>query len=438
MSSPNSTLTEALGDVVNSENLLLRLILGEAPEQNGIGPFRSQMLDREVIVWAYKLLLDREPESEDIIAAMQTAWKTERDLRRNIMMSPEFRQKNPESLAYTPESNIVIVELPSSLRLFVDLSDLAIGLNIARGQYEASELAFMQRYIRRGQTVLDVGANVGLFSVTMAELVGPQGHVHAYEPMQQNLALLERSIRENRMEERIAVRRVVVGDEVGERHLVSLSLSAGAMNSGGAYLQMAAPVPPGHTIQSVPMVTLDTEEFRSPPSFIKMDVEGAEPFVFRGAKRLLTTDRPVILCEINPRQLEKVAGCTGSEFIAEVVALGYRCFELENGDPAVLIDSWSDNSVGSVVFLPNEFRSPDRSVRELETEVAGLRVRVGEGLRRLREAALQQQHMMERAAATERALQSEIERYASYHRALASSTGWRIVQLLRRLAGREW
>jgi FkbM family methyltransferase len=399
------------------------------------------MLDREVIVWAYKLLLDREAESEDVIVAMQRAWETTRDLRRNFMTSPEFHQKNPESLAYTLESNLVIVELPSSLRLFVDLSDLAIGLNIARGGYEASELAFMQRYVKRGQTVLDVGANVGLFSVTMADLVGPQGRVHAFEPLQQNLALLERSIRENRMEERIAVRRAVVGDEVGERQLVSLSLQDGALNSGGAYLQMGASVPPGHTVQSVPMVTLDTEDLRSPVSFIKIDVEGAEPFVFRGAKRLLATDRPVILCEINPRGLERVAGCTGSEFIAELAALGYRCFGLENGNPAGLIDRWSDESVGSVVFLPNESRSRDRSVTELETEVADLRVRVEEGLAResrLGEAALQLQHTIERAAAAERALRSEIERYAAYHRALERSAGWRIVQFLRRLAGREW
>jgi len=407
------------------------------------------MLDREVIVWAYKVLLDREPESEDVIASMQTAWGTARDLRLNIMNSSEFRQKNPESLAYTPESNLVIVQLPNSLRVFVDLSDLAIGLNIARGLYEASELAFMQRYVKRGQTVLDIGANVGFFSVSMADHVGPQGRVYAFEPLQQNLALLERSIRENRMEERIAVRGVVVGDEAGERQLVSLSLQEGAMNSGGAYLQMGAPVPPGHTVQSVPMVTLDTEELRSPVSFIKIDVEGAEPFVFRGAKRLLETDRPVILCEINPRQLERVAGCTGSDFIAEVAALGYRCFALENGNPARLIDRWSDKSVGSVVFLPSESPSRDRSVTELETEVADLRARVEEGLAResrLREAALQLQHTTERAlqseieryAAAERALQSEIERYAAYHRAVASSTGWRILQFLRRLAGREW
>jgi FkbM family methyltransferase len=396
------------------------------------------MLDREVVVWAYRLLLDREPESEDVIAAMQRAWKTARDLRRNVMTSAEFRKNNPESLAYTLESNVVIVELPGSIRLFVDLSDLAIGLNIARGRYEASELAFVQRHVGRGQTALDIGANIGLFSVTMADAVGPQGRVYAFEPLQQNLALLERSIRENRMEERIILRRVLVGDEAGERRLVSLSLGEGALNSGGAYLHGGEPVRPGHTLYAVPMVTLDAEDFQSRVSFIKIDVEGAEPLVFRGGKRLLTRDRPVVLCEINPRGLETVGGCTASEFIAQLAALGYGCFRLENGNLAGLIDHWIDDSVGSVVFLPLESSSEDRYIAELQAQVAGLRGRVAEADNRLREAVTELQHTIERATATEQAIRSETERYASFHRAVTSSTAWRIVQFLRRLVGREW
>ena len=63
---------------------------------------------------------------------------------------------------------------------------------------------------------------------------------------------------------------------------------------------------------------------RRPVRFIKMDVEGAEPQVIRGAARLLKEDRPVILSELHPTQLERASGVTADEFLAEMRALGYR------------------------------------------------------------------------------------------------------------------
>jgi FkbM family methyltransferase len=324
-------------------------------ESSGDAGQVAQLLNREFIIWAYRLLLDRDPESEEAIAAMQTACSSTQDLRRAIMVSQEFRGKNPEDLAYTPESTVVIAELHGSLRLFVDLSDIAIGLNIARGRYEPSEIAFIRGEVKPGQTVLDIGANIGFFSIVMGALVGPNGHVYAFEPVAENADLLERSIHENGMEERITLKRETVGEEDGERQLVTLGLESGALNSGGAYLlppEMAPP--PGHELRTVPIVTLDRQNLRSPVSLIKIDVEGAEPLAFRGARGLLRSDRPVILSEINPTQLQKVSGCTPAEFISEMKTLRYGCFALEDGRPAGPVNAWSSSSIRSVVFLPDE------------------------------------------------------------------------------------
>lgn len=324
-------------------------------ESSGSPGQGAQQLDRETIVWAYRLLLDRDPESEEVIGAMLTAWGTTRDLRRAIMASQEFRDKNAGDLAYTPESTVVIAELHDSLRLFVDLSDIAIGLNIARGRYEQSEVAFVRRTVEAGQTVLDIGANIGFFSILMGALVGSTGHVYAFEPVAGNADLLERSVRENRMEERITLRRVVVGDVEGPGQLIVLDLAAGALNSGGAYLQPLHTGPPlGHEVRPVTMVALDRANLRSPVSFVKIDVEGAEPLVFRGAMAMLESDRPIILSEINPPQLRNVSGCTPGEFLSEMKALGYNCCALEDGRPSRPVTHWSDSSIRSVVFLPND------------------------------------------------------------------------------------
>lgn len=310
-------------------------------------------LDPDHILWAYRLFLDREPETEEDIRRNLDAWGTTADLRRSFMSSEEFRGKNPGDLAYTAETTIVIKEIAPGLRIFLDLSDLAIGLNVARGRYEPSEIAYVRSVVGRGDSVLDVGANIGFYTLHMASMVGPTGHVYAYEPLDQNAALLEKSIRENGLEERISLRRDAVGAEPGEAQIVFLSLDAGAQNSGGAYLSTASrDVPRHHQLLSTRVVSLDSENLERPVRFIKVDVEGAESLVFRGGRRLLSEDRPLILSEINPGQIRKVSASTPQQLIAEMETIGYECLLLENGKPGHPIRDVPDDRVRSVVFRP--------------------------------------------------------------------------------------
>ncbi|MCR4406819.1 MAG: FkbM family methyltransferase [Anaerolineae bacterium] len=310
-------------------------------------------LTREHIVWAYRLFLDREPESEAVVSGKLLAWKTTKELRMDFMTSLEFRAKNPEDLAYTNESHIVITELDNRLRLFVDLADVVIGLNIIRGNYEQNEVNFVRRVVKPGQNVLDIGANIGFFTIIMASLVGPSGKVYAFEPLDQNADLLELSIAENDFEDRIVLERAALGQSSGSARLIFLEVER-ALNSGGGYLfREGVNIPDGHELREVKMIALDDYPLRRPISFIKIDVEGTEPLVFRGATKMLQRDRPLILSELNPVQLEKVSGCKAAQLITEMQALGYHCHVLDdNGKVAAKITDVSDTHIRSVVFLP--------------------------------------------------------------------------------------
>src|SRR5437879_11553386 len=88
-------------------------------------------LTREHVVWAYRLLLDREPESEDVIGPKLAGSHTTRELRHHLMTSAEFQEKNRD-YAHTNDRTVVIKELENGVRLFVDLSDHVIRLKIAR------------------------------------------------------------------------------------------------------------------------------------------------------------------------------------------------------------------------------------------------------------------------------------------------------------------
>jgi FkbM family methyltransferase len=305
-------------------------------------------LTREHVVWAYRLLLDRDPESEDVIAPKVAGSRNTRELRHHLITSAEFRDKNRD-YAHTNDRTIVIKELDTPhgpVRLFVDLADHVIGLNIIRGQYEAQEIALVQRMLKPGDTVIDAGAHIGYFTMQMAASVGPAGRVYAFEPFDPNAELLERSIAENRFEERVTFRRAAVGASSGT---ATLTFPAETLNSGGAYLLRDGTAPlTGNLQASVPLVALDDLDVRRPVRFIKMDVEGAEPHVIRGAVRLLNEDRPVILSELHPVQLERASGMTADEFLGQLRTIGYRAEDIR-GAP---IDRAPADVMVAIVLVP--------------------------------------------------------------------------------------
>jgi FkbM family methyltransferase len=285
-------------------------------------------LTREHVVWAYRLLLDRDPESEEVIGPKLAGSQNTRELRHHLITSAEFRDKNPD-YAHTNASTVVIKELdgPGSARLFIDLSDHVIGLSIVRDQYERAETAFVRRMLRPGDVAVDAGAHIGFFTIQMAVAVGRGGHVYAFEPLPVNAALLERSLAENRFEDRVTFRRAAVGAASGQ---ATLTYAEETLNSGGAYLLPDHGRPlTGNVSRPVALVALDDLPLRRPVRLIKMDVEGAEPQVLRGAARLLHEDRPTILSELHPAQLERASGMSAAEFLADLRSYGYRALRLD-------------------------------------------------------------------------------------------------------------
>jgi FkbM family methyltransferase len=306
-------------------------------------------LTRDHIVWAYRILLDRDPENEDVILPKMRGYQNTRDLRNDIVTSEEYQEKNRD-YAQMNEHNLVIKEIEPGLRLAIDLADHAIGLNILRGRFELNEIEFVRRTVKPGQHVVDAGAHIGLFAMHMAAAVGPSGSVHCFEPFEANAACLELAIAENRFERRVILERAAVGAMHGTGQLI---FAPATLNSGGAFIGApGASVPAGHETLPVRLIALDEYPLPRPISFIKMDVEGAEPQAVRGAARLLQEDRPVILSEVHPSQLKLVSGITPAAFIAEIAELGYRCHLLGAGVPGAEVSDVQTSGVESVVFVP--------------------------------------------------------------------------------------
>jgi FkbM family methyltransferase len=313
-----------------------------------MGRQRQRRADGEVTVetveWAYRLFLDREPESAERVAEKAATWQTTRQLRVDFMTSEEFRVKNPD-LALTNQPTTVIKEIAPGLRLYVDLSDQVVGMGIVRGTYEAEEIDFVRRHLRPGDTALDVGANVGLFTIHMADAVGARGRVHSFEPYAPVADLLARSVAENRFEARVELVRAAASDRTG---WIQLFAGEDSLNHAGSFLLPGGEVPevPGMVLE-VATVALDAHPVQRPVSLIKIDVEGAEALAFRGADHLLRQDRPLVLAELNPSQLARVSQVSPEQLLAEMAQRGYDCRTLSGARVPRDVDG-----VLTVVFAP--------------------------------------------------------------------------------------
>ncbi len=300
------------------------------------------------VIWAYRIILEREPENQQIVFERAATCPTIKQLRTEFLASPEFRLNNPEEVPYAHQRNIVIKEIGEGLRLFVDLADVVIGLNIVLGSFEVSETAFIRATVQPGQSVIDLGTNVGYFTMHMAERVGPTGKVYGFEPLPRNADMAAQSIAENRFEGRVVLHRVAVGAAPGTAHLL---YEIDTMHSGGSYLVEDSHTGlVGHAVREVDLVTLDQLDMQRPIGFIKMDIEGAEALACRGAEAILREDRPIVMAELNPDLYPRVSGCTPTEFITEMAGRGYACYLLENGKPGRQLTQVDDLCTG--VFLP--------------------------------------------------------------------------------------
>jgi FkbM family methyltransferase len=182
--------------------------------------------------------------------------------------------------------------------------------------------AVFEAALRPGDIVVDVGANVGVYAAVAARLVGPEGSVLAFEPLPFPREALLELIHRNGFTQ-VRVLPFAVGASEGS---MELHVTAGASGLTSAYARDNASVP-----VEVERTTLDAVVEKSggpPPKLLKIDVEGFEFEVIKGAARLLTTENaPLVLFESNPELLASSQG-TFADLQKWLAVRGYDLFGL--------------------------------------------------------------------------------------------------------------
>ncbi len=203
-----------------------------------------------------------------------------------------------------------------------------------RGNYETYESKLIQEYIKPGDTVLDIGAHIGYYSLILADAVGPEGKVVCFEPEPNNFILLDHNLRKNGYMDRVHLRQHGLSDHKG-----SVEFSMNPYNTGD--LRPWVIQEDGWTKKHMEVDRLDDIiDPSSRTSLIKLDIQGGEIKALRGMQELFKEQtKLVVFTEFWPYGI-KWAGGTIEEFLSFFE--GFQGFNIQEKEKQIVpITDWN-------------------------------------------------------------------------------------------------
>lgn len=191
----------------------------------------------------------------------------------------------------------IVRRLPDSARHFA--SKWYFFRQVSTGNFRSAEIEWerLGEWLADGDVCIDVGANVGRYTLRMSSLVGPKGHVVAFEPLTRSFDLLTHLVGKS------ACRNVTLLNAAATATGCVIDIMADASPSSAAYVfdtntrTRIAPAGGAQTTESKLGLSIDSLALPNPVRLVKIDVEGHELEVCRGMSALLKRDRPILIVE---------------------------------------------------------------------------------------------------------------------------------------------
>ncbi len=231
----------------------------------------------------------------------------------NILLKISFLKRLTSLVVrwLTPDSVII----PEGKIIF-DKDDPVMSGAISLGEYDPGTVALFRDCLKEGMTVVDIGANLGYFTVIAAGKVGPSGKVFSYEPDPRNFDLLKENISANGFGN-VTAFPVALSDRAGKRKLFfgdnQCTHSFGDKIGHGRF-------------ESVTTDTLDDslKALGSPKiDVIKMDIEGAEPIALEGmTETIARSQKLTMIFEFHPNAIKRL-GYLPLKFLEKIKELGF-------------------------------------------------------------------------------------------------------------------
>jgi FkbM family methyltransferase len=225
---------------------------------------------------------------------------------KEVMSRPEV-QRNPLQalskriswrLRWLGTKEPFVIPLGDTLKIAIPKTGSGAAIYY-RGFSEPDTSDFVQRFLRPGMVMMDVGAHIGEYTLLAAQAVGDAGQIHAFEPQEPIFPILSNNVRLNGFKN-VTLNASAVSDRVGELEFEIVNEPSMSSIRKHEILDRHAKV------VKVPTTSLDVywSNHTSKIDLIKVDVEGAEKFVFQGATELMSLhgfDAPTWIFEYGPR-----------------------------------------------------------------------------------------------------------------------------------------
>jgi len=239
---------------------------------------------------------------------------------------------NKISIFESLTNNIIKKLIPESInipegRIFLNQSDVGVSGHLALGTYEKKEVDLFRDSIKSDSCVVDIGGNIGYYSVVAGKKIGEMGKLFVYEPEEVNLSFLRKNLRENNIS--AVVENIALSDRSGTQTFFLTKHNKGThslVNNRGVKESVV-----------VKTDTLDSSlaKHGSPKvNIIKMDIEGAEVLALDGMKETINrSDDLIIFTEFYPKAIKRL-GHAPVVFLNKLKDLGFSIFVIyeEGGD----------------------------------------------------------------------------------------------------------
>lgn len=207
--------------------------------------------------------------------------------------------------------------------MLLNLNDVGISRELlVKGIHEKESTRQIQKELRPGMTIVEVGANIGYYSIIEAKVIGKTGKIYAFEPSSENIQLLRANLALNSLNDMVTVIPKAVGAVSGNQKFYIMS----KRNMSSFYRRKEDEVIKLVDTVDVPTVTLD-EYFSGKVGFdyLRMDVEGYETEIIKGMRNMLTSGHGPqgMFIEVHSQLLNE-AGGSCRDFVMELSLYGYE------------------------------------------------------------------------------------------------------------------